>query len=202
MPKKVAIIGGNPQYAKMFHGMGYETTADIFAADLIQFTGGADVSPFIYGEARHPTTHADYNRDIKEAGIFAIALRLGIPMAGICRGAQFLNAMSGGSMWQDVDNHAIYGTHEAKDLFTGKSIQVTSTHHQMMRNGDYGEVLCTALESTIRHSGSYTNKGVHEDLEAIWYPNTKCLCFQPHPEFDGADSTREYYFDLLKRFVL
>src|SRR3546814_3238996 len=46
------------------------------------------------------------------SGYFAIARRMHKPMAGICRGGQFLNVMCGGSMIQHVEGHAIHGRSE------------------------------------------------------------------------------------------
>lgn len=203
----VMILEGNSQYREMFEKAGWNITFDLNKADLVQFTGGADVSPFIYGEANHPTTGNDPRRDLVEAGYYALCVRMGKKMAGICRGGQFLNVMNGGKMYQDVDGHAVGGTHECHDIKTGKVVQVTSTHHQMMRlvGGTNVEVVAIAEESYYKEymlgdepaEAKYPNS----DLEALYYVNTNSLCFQPHPEFYGADSTREYYFELLERYL-
>lgn len=202
---KVCIVSFSTPYQHMWQKLGATVVDDIRYADLIQFTGGEDVSPCLYGEQPHPTTHSNFSRDTREAGYFAIAQRMGIPMAGICRGGQFLNVMNGGEMYQDVDGHAIYGTHECYDIKTGKRHNVTSTHHQMMWASQDGEVLATAKEATQL---SFVQDGVgktlpahheHRDVEAVYYSDTMSLCFQPHPEFGGADSTLAYYVELLNR---
>lgn len=201
----VMIIEGSQQYRAMFEKHGWEITTDFTKADLIQFTGGADVSPFLYGEGLHPTTHHDPRRDLVEAGYFAFAVRLGIPMAGICRGGQFLNVMNGGTMYQDVDGHAIHGTHTCYDLATDREIQVTSTHHQMMRiSAKDATPVAVANISTRKEfiqDGEVVDGVIGTDLEAVFYEKTKSLCFQPHPEFYGADSTCAYYFELLERHL-
>lgn len=199
----VYIIDGNAQYRQMFEKMGWEITHDLNAADLVQFTGGADVSPFIYGEKNHPTTGNDPRRDLVEAGYYALCVRMGKKMAGICRGGQFLNVMNGGRMYQDVDGHAIVGTHQCTDLVTGAKIQVTSTHHQMMVPDFHGEVLAFSRESTRKETceGEYAHGTKDDDVEVVFYEDTNSLCFQPHPEFHGADSTREYYFSLIDRYL-
>lgn len=202
---KVMIINGNYQYQRMFIDAGWDITMNIEEADLVQFTGGADVSPFLYGEFVHPQAHCDPRRDLVEAGYYAWGVRTGKKMAGICRGGQFLNVMNGGSMYQHVDGHC--RDHYLYDTLTDQKVLVTSTHHQMMRPGSKGVVVAIADESSFveRMRGnevvSQHTEGACSDVEVVWYSNTNSLCFQPHPEFDGADSTREYYFELLKRYL-
>lgn len=207
MPK-VLIVGGGYDYAAMFDSMGWIIVNKFEEAHLIQFTGGQDVSPFLYGEERHPTTGNSPERDLKEAGSYAWAVRTGKKMAGICRGGQFLNVMNGGKMYQDVNNHAIGGTHPCYDRFTGETHDVTSTHHQMMIPAAHGEViahanLATRKESFQPYKDKYiiVNGILGEDTEVVYYDRTKSLCFQPHPEFHRADSTRKYYFELLERYL-
>lgn len=181
---KVFIVGGGVAYAHMFIQYGWEIADSLWDADLVQFTGGADVTPALYGEKNIASGNSP-RRDIEEAGYFAIARRMHKPMAGICRGGQFLNVMCGGSMIQDVDGHAIHGTH----MLDVSGVKVTSTHHQAMepadtRNTDYYIVDC--------------HGGVNE---VLYYPDNECLCFQPHPEFNGYDECTEYYFKLLKEYL-
>lgn len=83
---KVLIIDSSYSYQRMFQEAGWEIVMDIEEADLLQFTGGADVSPFLYGEQVHPQAHCDPRRDLVEAGYYAWGVRLGKKMAGICRG--------------------------------------------------------------------------------------------------------------------
>lgn len=217
MTKKVWIVGGytSGAYGSMFKGEGWEVVADIDDADLVQFTGGEDVTPALYDEPRHPRTGNNSHRDNEEAKIYHYCLANGIPMAGICRGGQFLNVMNGGKMYQDVDNHAIGETHPAFVLGHVGWVKVTSTHHQMMRVNLRAEhlILMTAKESTYReHMGSSgivlkeTNfKGKYDDdVESVYYPNTLSLCYQPHPEFFGkhVKECRAVYFHLLNNYLM
>jgi putative glutamine amidotransferase len=70
--------------------------------DLIIFTGGSDISPYIYDE--NPTTcyGVDQDRDSIELGVFIEARNLGIKMLGVCRGHQLINALEGGKIIQDI----------------------------------------------------------------------------------------------------
>lgn len=201
MDKSVYIIGGGNQYHTMFVNMGWSVVNNIEDAAFLQFTGGSDVDPDLYGQDPHPRTFFDRSRDDQEQAIFDKYVGEK-NMLGICRGGQFLNVINGGKLWQDVSGHAIGGTHPALDLMTGRRISVTSTHHQMMRpEMTLGELICVASQSDRREDDTTVQDGHRgDDCEAVWYDNTSSLCFQPHPEFGGANECREYYFDLIERF--
>ena len=199
MTKFVYIEGerAGSSYHQMWAAMGYRATNKLEQADVIQFTGGEDVSPELYGEAKHPLTGNNIYRDEECGYIFEFAKEYNIPMAGICRGGQFLNVANGGKMFQHCDGHAIFGTHKATILETGLVVDVTSTHHQIMRpNRDAGIVIMEAdkLGNFKQHMLPMNDPIVilddpeADDVEAIYYPDTNSLCFQPHPEFCEFDS--------------
>ena len=124
MPKrKVFIVGKKEDYVRMFRDKGWDITDLLREADLVQFTGGSDISPSMYGEIPLKTTFSNPDRDKFEAILFTITEGLEIPMAGICRGGQFLNVMCDGELWQHVDGHTITGTHKATCLVSKTSLQ-------------------------------------------------------------------------------
>ena len=115
--------------------------------------------------------------------------------------------MSGGAMWQDVNNHGrshhMTNLLDISDSFKkGQDILVTSTHHQMMIPSDEGEILAFANEATEFISSKKRVRPDY-DTEVVWYEKTKSLCFQPHPEYssEAAMSTRDYFFALLKYLI-
>ena len=217
MPRTVWIINSSRGYERMFYEYGWEIITELPKAFnlknlLIQFTGGSDVSPSFYGEAKHYTTNPDSLRDKYENSIVSFAQNNSIPMAGICRGGQFLHVMNGGRLYQDVDNHAIYGTHEMIDVWTRKTYQVTSTHHQMIReNQSHTNILIayanglasykTYYPLTKPDKGSQTTTKDKIDIECLFYPRTRSLCFQPHPELDHAKECRDVYFDYIDEYI-
>lgn len=208
----VYVVGNSFQYIKMFKERGFNVVDDLCYADLVQFTGGEDVSPFLYGQHTHRTTYNNPSRDSREKHIFEMCATRNIKMAGICRGGQFLNVMNGGEMFQDVDNHAIMGTHGVLDLETNAIIECTSTHHQMMRPGvTTSSVVGVASEPLASYKESMTTLtdpyDVIEsedvtDYEVLYYKDTNSLCFQPHPEIVRKEHPcQEYYFQLLERYL-
>ena len=188
----LVLIEGSGKYGDyarfFFEKMGMDYTDSIEDAGLVCFTGGADVTPSLYKQAKHPTTHNHEARDKYCMEMFNAALERNLPMVGICRGSQFLCVANKGTLWQDVDGHL--GCHPAltKD---GKTIIVTSTHHQEM-NPVGGEILLTAQQGTYR---SYMNSdGIKVTIpkstptvEAVYWSNTRSLGVQGHPEFGEKD---------------
>lgn len=202
----VFICGYAPQYASLFSLEGWYVVADMADADVVCFIGGADVNPALYNEACHHSTHYCENTDDRDIAFLEEARKLGKSKVGICRGGQFLNVMNGGSMWQDVDHHGVYNGHQLVDLVSGHKVHVTSTHHQMMIPGESGQVLAVASETSYKtrmENGHpvtfFVEHNEPEDTEVVFYPEDKCLCFQPHPEINSATKEcREYFFNLIE----
>lgn len=195
----------NRDYVTMFLVNNWTHVNDPEEADLIQFTGGEDVSPIFYGEIPHAATFSNIRRDEEEAKVFN-EWRGKKAMAGICRGGQFLNVMNGGRMWQDVDRHAVWGGHDALDLETNTLYDVSSTHHQMMDPSTANShiILAVAGLSTVKENGEgevfvQDTKDDRRDVEAVYFPETNSLSFQPHPEFfDPEHDCQRLYFKYIK----
>ena len=80
--------------------------------DGLMVTGGSDVGPARYGQTPGPhTEETDLRRDSSEDALLRAARASGIPILGICRGAQMLNVHMGGTLHQhlpDVVGHTRY----------------------------------------------------------------------------------------------
>jgi hypothetical protein len=198
----------NSDYLRLFTKAGFVLVNSPEKADLLVFTGGWDVNPLLYGEAKRPETMFNEARDASDLKL----LREGKDKlkVGICRGGQFLNVMNGGKMWQHVDNHT--RDHKLIDQFTNQSVMVTSTHHQMMRPSHQAVIVALARESSYKYTDMQIWKikpddnqplqnHLKKDYEVLWYPRTRSLCFQPHPEFIEAASCREYFYSVLRRVI-
>jgi hypothetical protein len=205
MPK-VYIIRGDSWYVGMFLKKGFTIAKDIESSDLVQFTGGSDVNPALYDQGVHLHTSMNKARDEEENEIFNICVENNIPMAGICRGGQFLNVMCGGSMFQHVDKHT--ASHSVYDIVDKTYYSCTSTHHQMMipklpEGTVIGVVpisLCTFKEKANKDSSTTQEKNLGRDTEVVFYQKEKALCFQPHPEYHD-DPCREWYFNLIHAYL-
>lgn len=202
--KKVYIEHSSAAYIALFMHLGFEVTDNVESADLFCFTGGSDVSPSYYGDASHRTTGADAYRDAKEARLFHVIQGMKKPSVGICRGGQFLNVMSGGRMYQDVTGHGL--SHHITDCETGETVYVSSTHHQMMMPGEKAIMVAYGAVPSQRqwYDGEIFKRDASSDnVEVVYYKDTNCLCFQPHPEFGGVayQHMQTYFRSLLERFL-
>jgi putative glutamine amidotransferase len=134
--------------------------------DGICLAGGPDLDPTLYGAlARHPelgATHVEH--DAFELAVAHAADVVGLPMLGICRGAQALNVARGGTLHQHVDGHrqvenAATPTHRvavAPDSLlaavtgAGDALAINSFHHQAVDILGAGlRVVARAADGTV-----------------------------------------------------
>jgi len=70
--------------------------------DALVIGGGNDIGPEHYGGDIDAKVKADPERDRLEIRWIELALEQGIPLLGICRGAQLINVVLGGTLFQDI----------------------------------------------------------------------------------------------------
>ena len=159
--------------------------------DGLLFTGGQDVSPTLYGETPKPTCgEVCPARDRVEQVLLHLALERDLPVLGICRGIQFLNAVLGGTLYQDLPtehpsqtqhhmtppyDRAVHtvtlqpGTPLA-ELLGEEHIGVNSYHHQAVKT------LAPCLTEM-----AWSEDGL---IEAVCLPEKRFVwAVQWHPEF-------------------
>lgn len=148
--------------------------------DGVVFTGGADLDPGSYGAANEASSFEPI-RDQYEFALLGGAIEAEIPVLGICRGLQLLNVHAGGSLVQDVPEHARYDvapterTHSITiepasrlSLMFGPTTEVNSLHHQVVDTvGDGLSVVARAPDGTV---------------EALEMPGHDVIAVQWHPE--------------------
>lgn len=124
--------------------------------DGLLLSGGADLDPERYGQPSRGSTSVEPDRDALEHAAWTAAQARGLPVLGLCRGFQAINAFSGGTLLQHVDGHegpswgtgpakihplrVAPGTRLARILFPtnagGGVLRVNSYHHQAVRPTD------------------------------------------------------------------
>lgn len=165
--------------------------------DVAIFWGGTDIHPSIYGKTAHPWSQAPKNglsdRDIFEVKMMQACRVRNIPMIGVCRGAQLMCAVAGGTLVQHVNGHS--GDHAIEvDLGDGetKIVYTTSAHHQMMNpEGTEHQVLGVTFGPAHRsqfyqgESQADSVKSMYDkpEPEIIYFPRMKGLAIQGHPEW-------------------
>jgi putative glutamine amidotransferase len=142
-----------------------------------------DLDPSLYGEApRVRLRKPDPERDVRELRTVRAALEAGLPYLGICKGAQLLNVVLGGSLYQDlqadgatrsshadVEHPVLTEPGSVARRVLGRRATVKSEHHQAARRIGRG------LRGTSRSADA-----VHESVEL---PGGRfVLGVQWHPE--------------------
>ena len=159
--------------------------------DGILLTGGADINPLFLGEEPIQELHGiNPRRDRQELLLTRLAADRQIPILGICRGIQTMNAALGGPLYQDIHSQMegtrikhdqnldrCYASHTVaieKDtllhrLFKTDTIAVNSFHHQAIKEPAPGFRVCARATD-----------GVIEAMESTEYKSM--LGVQWHPE--------------------
>ena len=159
--------------------------------DGFLFTGGHDVSPSVYGqEEKKWCGECCPERDEMEKVLFWDAMEMDKPILGICRGIQLLNALMGGTLYQDLDKeHPSDVIHHQKppydapvhsvqieadsplhEALGAEQIRVNSCHHQGI------DELAKGLRPMAKAEDGL--------IEAVQLPGKKFVwAVQWHPEF-------------------
>lgn len=158
---------------------------------ILLLHGGEDISPKMYNQRSNKYVSADDSklsrRDELERDLVDAAVARGIPIIGICRGAQLLCAMAGGKLVQHVENH--HRDH-AVETYDNRNLIVTSCHHQMMYPFDVEHrLLAKSCISSPVHLGE-NNEEIEMpcEPEVVYFPQLKALAIQPHPEWMGPST--------------
>lgn len=164
-------------------------------------TGGTDLNPALYGQARLPETdQPDEERDERETRLLRDALVRDLPVLAICRGMQLLNVFCGGTLTQHIEDHRSPGVSNAHAVWIAPEsllasvlgpgvYEVNSRHHQAI------ELLAPSLNVTARAAD-----GTVEAVELL--DRRFMLAVQWHPEDRVAGSDRklfEAFADALRR---
>lgn len=151
-------------------------------------SGGHDVDPHLYGEEPLQKIGKTWPaRDHFDMRLLKLAEEKGIPVLGICRGAQIINVAHGGSLYQDLSyrkeltlkhsqNHTpSLPTHGMKVVEGSKLAEVlgktefltNSFHHQLIKDVA-PDLLATAVASDGVVEGLETKDG--NVLAVQWHP--------------------------------
>lgn len=93
--------------------------------DALVIGGGDDISPEHYGGDIEARVRADPERDELEIAWIRRALEWDIPLLGICRGAQLINVVFGGTLHQDIRPLRKH-THNRPGLLPTKQVRLAA----------------------------------------------------------------------------
>ena len=209
--KRVLIAGTGPDPHHIYSGcvlaleaLGLEAVQSMEAEDLegcsgLILPGGVpDVDPARYGEPLAGSLDVTPELDEQYFSVLARAVEQNLPVLGICRGIQVMNAVLGGDLYQDIKpfEHLPHNDHWAKvhtvtvrrgtllsRILGQDTVLVNSQHHQAVDRVAPGFTLAALSEDGI--------------VEAIEKPDARfCLGVQWHPEWlSDADPAMQGLFD-------
>jgi len=166
--------------------------------DGLLLSGGGDIAPDLFGQARHPKTQGiDRQRDRFELALAREWVKGDRPLLAICRGIQVLNVALGGDLIQDIADQVADAVIHQKSggearhlirlhpnsrlarLLGGDRLEVNSSHHQAV--GD----LAPGLEAV-----AWAADGVVEGVEM---PHARFVIgVQWHPERMFENDARQW----------
>ena len=159
--------------------------------DALVLTGGSDVTPERYHQQPHPlTTIVRPWRDDWELRLLERALAAGLPVLGVCRGAQLLNVALGGTLDQHIpDTLGHQGHCPAPGVFGKTRVTLRSGSVLAGLLGPETEVACYHHQALDEVAPGLDVTGVSDDatVEAIELPGRFVLGVQWHPEANGGD---------------
>jgi putative glutamine amidotransferase len=185
----VRAAGGNPTEGSPWDIN--DTERELLSGNYhaLILTGGSDINPRLYTDQPiHPTVYGvDYIRDEVEIRALEIALELGMPVLGICRGSQIMTAFRGGRLCQNIEGHrgTEHRAYAAPDARTfrraigSREMRVVSLHHQCVVDPGPGMRI-----AALAHDG--TPEAV-ESIDGRW------LGCQFHPEINTFSNANSYH---------
>jgi putative glutamine amidotransferase len=159
--------------------------------DGLVLSGGIDLNPELYGQARHPEADEPNDaRDELELRLLKQALEKDLPVLAICRGMQLLNVAAGGTLEQHIEERGVHrrydvakplpvhkvlveqGSQLAEILGAGEAA-VNSRHHQAVASLGKGLTISARAEDGV--------------IEGIEMPGKRfAVAVQWHPEDQAA----------------
>ena len=169
------------------------------ALDGLLLTGGADINPLYLGEEPVKELHSiNPRRDRQELLLAKLAADRQIPILGICRGIQVMNAAFGGSLYQDIhvqmegkrikhdqDLGRGYASHTVRlekdsllyQLFETEVLPVNSFHHQAVKEAAPGfRVTARSADGVVEAMESTEYKSM---MGVQWHP--ECFILEDDP---------------------
>ena len=180
--------------------VGLDAMDDLIARlDGICLSGGPDLDPEAYGA---PERHAELGPteprlDTFELAVARAADARGLPILGVCRGAQALNVARGGSLLQHVPGHrqtapgwqvahevSVEPASRLAGVLGGNTLSVNSFHHQAVeRLGSGFHAVAWAADGTIEGIEAAGERLV---LGVQWHAETLDEVGEAHARLFGA----------------
>ena len=170
-------------------------------SSLVDWLVGLVLGLFRMIFATHSSQDYDPDRDELEKKIIRHALYEQMPLLGICRGAQLINVVLGGSLNQKIGHFYTEETSNVRSILPRKTITLTpaSRLHRILQRGScrvnalHNQSIDQLGEDLIVSAAEPS--GVVQSIEKRTHPF--CLGVQWHPEYMPQSKTQQRLFHAL-----
>lgn len=171
---------------------------DVPFNDYLLLGGGSDISPSLYGEPDNGLSqYPDKRRDERNMAAIDRYVRRGLPIFGICRGLQIMDAAFGGKLIQHTVGHrslvpvVVEGKRNNEIEGIGRTTidNCRSCHHQVV---DLKYTKGNVIGWSEYEFQAFRGLEIPNDVETlnivpqiIYWPEKRALAVQFHPEWQG-----------------
>ncbi|MCQ4574400.1 MAG: gamma-glutamyl-gamma-aminobutyrate hydrolase family protein [Candidatus Brocadiales bacterium] len=182
----VELVGGIPVLLPRVEEDGIENVLGML--DGLILSGGTDIDPSRYGQKAHPSmVPMPVEKEEFDFKLIRSALKLDMPILGICYGEQLLNVSLGGSLFQDIPAHMNTsinhrnppgGRHKVliekgsrlHRMLGVDAVDTNSAHHQTVDRLGNGLKVCARTEDGVIEA---VESDRHTFVVAVqWHPET------------------------------
>lgn len=153
--------------------------------DALIIGGGDDINPELYKGQVSSSTISDFERDQLEIKWIKTALQERLPLLGICRGAQLINVVLGGTLHQDIRTIR-KRTYNRPGLLPTKQVWLSSDSHMAS--------ICKKIHFRVNSLHYQAIKEIGDDLKVVGWDldkitqavestNKTIIATQWHPEY-------------------
>lgn len=180
------------------------THTDLSRVSAVVIPGGGDVSPALYGGAVSDRVYGvSDEQDAIDLALVAHATVRGLPLLGICRGAQLINVARGGTLHEDLphgsdEHHNSIATSSYANVFVSHEVHIDAgsrTAAALRGDADHPDAPLTipvrsAHHQSVRDVGAELRVVARAEdgtIEALEAATGWTVAVQWHPEAELAD---------------
>ena len=193
---KIFMVNGDFNYASWMP-FDCSFTNDKSEASIAIWEGGADVSPWVYGQKSGSFTNFNDSSSKLELEAWNYFKDKDVLKIGVCKGSQNLGCYNGAILAQ----HSIHPYYHKIKTIDEHKFDCVSTHHQQIILDEN----LTGLKEEIDYSligwgeklspfhldendKDYNFGPNYKEPEITWFKKTRSLCVQSHPEMMGNNT--------------
>jgi putative glutamine amidotransferase len=154
-------------------------------SDMLLLTGGGDPDPSLFNRRNEGSRNPERDRPLWDMELYRAAVKLGIPVLGICLGMQIIGIAHGTGLIQNIDSPVFHDGTCSNRVFhpvtvekesalygaLGNRLKVSSWHHQALDGVPDGFIVSARsddglIEAIESHDGLVTGVQWHPERDS------------------------------------